>query len=931
MHLVERRPELAALAEVLTASAAGTGGAVLVSGGIGCGKSELLDAVRGRAEQNGFVVLAAVGCWAERESPGGVLGQLLRYADAPWASADRIAELFDGLGAAGGVPEAEPPTLDAGTSAALHQLCTEVLHVAERVPVLICVDDVQFADAVSQHWLIQLLGRLRYAPVAVVAAECVLSRPTNPRLRADLLRLPSYRRIPLQRLSPAGVATVLRRHLDPDTAAALATEVYKVSAGNPLLVRALVEDQRTGERPPAAGARLRVGEAYGDAVLSCVLRGRPVLMRVAQALAVLDEGADSDALAVRLLDGEEPATVRRALDALDTAGLLDRGALRHPAATAALRASVPAHELARLHRRTAELLYSDGAPPTRVARHLVAADRALPDWALPVLRAAAERHLVENRAADAYACVEVALRICDDESLRVPLKALLTGAAWLLNPSMSVRHLGELAEALREGRLGDRHALMLAKYLLWHGRFEEGAEAIERIVARGEENDSPGSAELRATREILAASYPALVSGRLRPPERTARPTRDPRVRSAVALSSLLAGGDEDEAVADAEACMRAMRLTKKTQEALMCAVATLQFADRLPAAASWCDHWLAEARAWQVPLWEAEFASLRASIALRQGNPLLARQLAEAALKQVPLESWGVCIGGPLANLVQAATDTGDHEAASTYLEMPVPEGMFKSRFGLYYLHARGRFQLENGRPHAALNDLTTCGQLMAAWGFDRPALVPWRAEAAQAYLLAGDVARARTLAREQLALVGPRASRTRGMSLRVLAAVSPPGERADLLTEAVEVLRGCGDQAQLAQALGDLGCLHYQAGRPARARPLVETAARLARACGARPILRRLPLEAGPARPEPADPAEQVSRVAALSLLSGAERRVAALAARGHTNREISRRLCITVSTVEQHLTRTFRKLGVKTRADLPEEIVLDMAVAG
>ncbi|MEV1146876.1 helix-turn-helix transcriptional regulator, partial [Micromonospora sp. NPDC049799] len=80
-----------------------------------------------------------------------------------------------------------------------------------------------------------------------------------------------------------------------------------------------------------------------------------------------------------------------------------------------------------------------------------------------------------------------------------------------------------------------------------------------------------------------------------------------------------------------------------------------------------------------------------------------------------------------------------------------------------------------------------------------------------------------------------------------------------------------------------------------------------------------------------EPADPAEQVSRVAALSLLSGAERRVAALAARGHTNREISRRLCITVSTVEQHLTRTFRKLGVKTRADLPEEIVLDMAVAG
>jgi DNA-binding CsgD family transcriptional regulator len=52
----------------------------------------------------------------------------------------------------------------------------------------------------------------------------------------------------------------------------------------------------------------------------------------------------------------------------------------------------------------------------------------------------------------------------------------------------------------------------------------------------------------------------------------------------------------------------------------------------------------------------------------------------------------------------------------------------------------------------------------------------------------------------------------------------------------------------------------------------------------------------------------------------LSDAERRVAALAAQGQTNREISRRLFITVSTVEQHLTRVYRKLGVARRLDLP-----------
>ncbi|WP_290062360.1 helix-turn-helix domain-containing protein, partial [Amycolatopsis solani] len=52
----------------------------------------------------------------------------------------------------------------------------------------------------------------------------------------------------------------------------------------------------------------------------------------------------------------------------------------------------------------------------------------------------------------------------------------------------------------------------------------------------------------------------------------------------------------------------------------------------------------------------------------------------------------------------------------------------------------------------------------------------------------------------------------------------------------------------------------------------------------------------------------------------LSDAERRVAELAAGGHSNREIGRRLHVTVSTVEQHLTNVYRKLGVDGRAHLP-----------
>jgi DNA-binding CsgD family transcriptional regulator len=63
----------------------------------------------------------------------------------------------------------------------------------------------------------------------------------------------------------------------------------------------------------------------------------------------------------------------------------------------------------------------------------------------------------------------------------------------------------------------------------------------------------------------------------------------------------------------------------------------------------------------------------------------------------------------------------------------------------------------------------------------------------------------------------------------------------------------------------------------------------------------------------------AEEESAVAgAESALSQAERRVVELVARGCTNQEIAKRLYITVSTVEQHLTRVYRKLNV-TRAGL------------
>ena len=51
----------------------------------------------------------------------------------------------------------------------------------------------------------------------------------------------------------------------------------------------------------------------------------------------------------------------------------------------------------------------------------------------------------------------------------------------------------------------------------------------------------------------------------------------------------------------------------------------------------------------------------------------------------------------------------------------------------------------------------------------------------------------------------------------------------------------------------------------------------------------------------------------------LTRAERRVAALVADGRTNREVAAQLFITSATVEAHLTRIYRKLGIRSRTEL------------
>ena len=79
------------------------------------------------------------------------------------------------------------------------------------------------------------------------------------------------------------------------------------------------------------------------------------------------------------------------------------------------------------------------------------------------------------------------------------------------------------------------------------------------------------------------------------------------------------------------------------------------------------------------------------------------------------------------------------------------------------------------------------------------------------------------------------------------------------------------------------------------------------------------RLRLVTRHGRDLPIHAAPRPARGSSLDELTGGELRVARLVARGASNREVADWLSLSPKTVEAHLSRIYRKLGVRSRADV------------
>ncbi|AUS81085.1 transcriptional regulator [Actinoalloteichus sp. AHMU CJ021] len=934
--LVERRFEFELLERLFAETAGGQGRIALVDGAAASGKTELLRTFADHRATHGAVVLSVTGSRGQGDRPFGGVRSLVASMRVPTARTAAFLRLTAGQRPALSDEPAEVTTFDVA-----QDLLELVLELSQKDTVLITVDDAQYVDAQSMECILHLANHTRSARIMLLVTEVVYDSATHPAYRIELIRQANFRRVRLAPLSSDGVAEILARHIASDLADRLAPACHLITGGNPLLVRALIEDQLDAPQsvPAAPDARPVIGDAFRQAVLTCLRRSGSDALGVARAVAVL--GTDTTVGRVCALLRQPRVEVERAFQTLRLVGCLEDNDFKDALFRQAVLDCVAPAELSGLHRSAARVLHEDQAGVIVVARHLLATDHVPNRWAVQRLRQAAEDALRADQPAAAVDFLERALLGCGKGSTSAKLRFALLDAEWRGNPANAVRHLPRLLEHERAGELDVTHTARLLYYLLWNGRRQDAAGVLNRLGHEYRANDGDVSEPLKHLGLWLAHSHPEFAARWAKATGETQQdssPASWPAMASVV-LSTVLSGDSEAASVAPAERVLRATVLGDRTVEAAWYALQAMIYSDQLDVALRWCDTLLAESKVRGATWWEAMFSACRAEIALRYGELPRAASYANRAIRAVGIEGWGVGVGMPLGVLVSVGTVVGDHDAVQRHLRQPVPDEMFGTGFGVTYLRARGRYYLANGWSAAALKDFQRCGELMATWGFEAPGLAPWRTDAAETHLRLGHVAEARALAEEQLELGRRASARAHGAATRIVAATFDASSRLRLLKDAVELLQASGDRLELAHALLDLSKAHQALGQAAKARMVSHRAGRLLRACR---------LEMGPVTSERRDPplstthgqsvptvarpgAPGASEQAVIGALTTSEHRVAALAALGFTNREISGKLHITVSTVEQHLTKIFRKLKVTKRTDLPAYLRRDVNSVG
>jgi len=903
--IIGRAAELTRLDGLLDELWAGYGGALVLRGEPGIGKTTLLDELVARAGA-GVRVLRAAGVESETEIAFAALSDLLGplAADLSALPATQAAALAGAL--ALGPPQ--PGDRLAICVASLGLLRS----VATRQPVLIAVDDLQWLDAPSRECVLYAARRAA-GPIgfALTAREAHGVAPDwNP--------------LPMLRLSRLGYDTSLEllSHLVPDLSAPVARQIVTAAAGNPLalveLPAVLSQEQREGsvgvDLPLVADGRLH--SAYARRIEELPAPARQALLVAAtyqgDDLAVVAAACrELDTDVEQLAPAEVRGLVRIAGGHLSFAHPLIRGAAYHAASAGERRAA---------HRALGEVLTGEDR-----AWHLAAAALGPDERVAAELEVAADLAIARRGYASAATALERAARLSPepaDFARRLLAAGETASAAGQLDRSLAL--LAETAATAADERISARADHLRGLTMMWRGR---AVDAVELLAAHG--NRVADSAPDLAASMLADAAMASAVIGEARHTLELAERAvalltdgSDPATRGHVLATygwALVISGHTtqahqwtDEAVELVGTIDPLSPAAQSVVIALNVRLPTGEFEQALADSLAVCERAREAGAIGALP----NPLIVAADAAYRLGDWAQAEAASAEGLQvaeETGQQNWwahGLVIRARLAAAQGREADS--RWAAQNALELARSYGLGSGR--VFALAALGFLELGLERIDEAIDALDRVERAVTQFGFDEPTLIPWAPDLIEAYVRAGrpaDASRVLAMLERQTAGSGTVCARAALARCRGLVESNfIPG-----FTEALELDQERPMPFERARTLLGYGRRLHRAGQRAQARERLREALAGFEALGAKPWAdqARNELRAAGGR------LRVRTDAAAASRLTAQEQRVAAAVARGASNRDIAAELFLAPKTVEFHLRQIYRKIGVGSRAQL------------
>jgi DNA-binding CsgD family transcriptional regulator len=909
----------AAIADAQT----GAGRVVVIEGPAGIGKTALLAEARARAADSGSAVLYARASELEAAYSFGIVRQLFETTVAT-APAPEQSRLLGGAAARSARLFLSGESVERAEDvyALLHGLYWLTLNLADSRPLTLAIDDAQWSDPPSLHWLAYLTRRLDGLPVCVLATSRRVEAE-HP-LFAELLADPATAIVRPDALSAVTVARLVQQTLGADVEHAFSLACHQATGGNPLLLRELLRTLAAEDVAPVAASTAVVERLAPDAVKRSVrLRlGRlpAEAVRLARAVAVLGDGIEREpATALAELDQRQTARTAATLAHVDLLRSEPPFSFVHPLVRNAVYESISPQERESDHARAAELLAELSAPPEQVAAQLLLAPPRSVPRAARLLRDAADRAAGEAGLESAVRYLTRALEEPLEDDERGELLLELAGVETYVGAAPVIAHLRDALALVQEPDRQAEASLALGHALYWAGEEAEGVDVLERALAEHTELDVELRRRLQAE---LVVNATRVASQYARARELLARLNlsldEGPGARVLVAgqaYHEAVGGGDAEHAAATALAALTAMPDHERARNYTGGAYALLH-CDRLDDGIRLLDATLADARRRGDVFHFSSLSITRAIFQYARGALVEAEADGRAALEALPHRNvWF----RPTSHgwLAQILVERGAIDEAAGLLDAVdstvAPDAFSRAPL----LRARALVASARGDHHAALEHALALGQVLTTFGHTNPAASypAWRSLAAIEHHALGNPGEAAALARQEVELARAwGAPRTLGRALRILGLIEGGESGIRLMREAVAVLAESPAQLEHAYARANLGAALRRSNQRAAARDHLRQALELAQRAGATLLAEQTHQEliATGARPRRIE-------LSGAAALTPSERRTATMAAEGMSNREIAQALFVTLRTVEMHLSNAFRKLGVSSRTQL------------